>query len=21
MNLSPRWVEILQSEGWDSVHW
>ena len=21
MNLSPRWVEVLQSEGWDSVHW
>lgn len=21
MNLSPRWVEVLQSAGWDSVHW
>ncbi len=21
MNLSPRWCPILQTEGWDSVHW
>ena len=21
MNLSPRWVEFLQVEGWESVHW
>lgn len=21
MNLSPRWCDILQAEGWDSVHW
>ena len=21
MNLSPEWVQVLQSEGWDSVHW
>jgi predicted nuclease of predicted toxin-antitoxin system len=21
MNLSPSWVEVLQAEGWDAVHW
>jgi predicted nuclease of predicted toxin-antitoxin system len=21
MNLSPLWVEVLQAEGWDAVHW
>ena len=21
MNLSPRWIPVLQSEGWDAVHW
>lgn len=21
MNLSPRWTEFLEAEGWDSVHW
>jgi hypothetical protein len=21
MNLSPRWVETLQAEGWETLHW
>ncbi len=21
MNLSPRWCEFLQANGWDSIHW
>jgi predicted nuclease of predicted toxin-antitoxin system len=21
MNLPPRWVDLLKSEGWDAVHW
>ncbi|MBE2225131.1 MAG: DUF5615 family PIN-like protein [Anaerolineae bacterium] len=21
MNLSPSWVEVLQAEGWEAVHW
>lgn len=21
MNLSPLWVEVLQAEGWEAVHW
>jgi len=21
MNLSPRWVQIFQEQGWDAVHW
>lgn len=21
MNLSPKWCEVLQAEGWDAIHW
>jgi predicted nuclease of predicted toxin-antitoxin system len=21
MNLSPKWCSVLQTEGWDTVHW